>query len=79
MKPFHITRIHLNQGIFKITGEWLGIHDSSAISLQSLTLSKLEMMGSDGWLALDLSQEIVCKLMGEIKPQVLTHLLSQSK
>jgi len=65
MTRFTISRINTTQGIFQICGASLG---------EKIIINKLLMMGTDGWFALDLQQDIVKTLIAEITPALLKHL-----
>ncbi|MCJ8303745.1 hypothetical protein [Shewanella sp.] len=67
MTTFHISRIHTSRGIFRLSGHWA----------QTLEISAIEFMGTDGWVALNLSDENSRKLMANLEQEILTHLRSQ--
>ncbi|MGB2741954.1 MAG: hypothetical protein WBC60_15545 [Cognaticolwellia sp.] len=70
MNTFKINRIDTSLGIFRISGMW------SSESLADLItgLESIEMMGSDGWCLLDLSNDDVHHLIKTLAPSLLAHL-----
>ncbi len=67
MHSFTISRLHLLQGIFKISG---------AHSNATLQITSLHMMSSDGWVLLDLQNRDAQQLITTIQPALLQHLLN---
>ncbi|KZN45850.1 hypothetical protein [Pseudoalteromonas luteoviolacea] len=70
MKQFHITRLQTSIGTLRLTGE-LG----NPQLRDSINYHKVEMMGTDGWLELDLSSNSVKNALTQIQHMVLDHLL----
>ncbi|MCL1039388.1 hypothetical protein L2750_19890 [Shewanella submarina] len=75
MAAFEISRIHTHRGIFKISGEWQPQGTEGSPVLESV--GELEMMGTDGWLALKLEDDSVKALVTELTPVLLFHLSHQ--
>ncbi|KZN35214.1 hypothetical protein N480_19410 [Pseudoalteromonas luteoviolacea S2607] len=69
MKQFHITRLQTRIGTLRLTGA-LGCSPSVPIIYH-----KVEIMGTDGWLELDLSSNSVKHALTQIEHTVLEHLL----
>ncbi|RZQ53651.1 hypothetical protein C1E23_08380 [Pseudoalteromonas phenolica] len=65
-KTFEISRIHTPLGIFRVSGE---VSDQN-----TLAISQLEIMGTDGWLFLDIQSKRVANLIKQLKPHLLAHL-----
>ena len=65
---FIITRLHTGRGIFRAEGDW------NPSRQELVHLASLQMMGSDGWVALDLSDARVVALARELTPELLRHL-----
>ena len=65
-KTFEISRIHTPFGIFKVSGEVSGQND--------LAISQLEIMGTDGWLFLDIQSKKVDNLIKQLEPHLQAHL-----
>ena len=75
MAAFEISRIHTHRGIFKVCGEWRRQGSAGGPVLESV--SELEMMGTDGWVALRLEDDTVKALLDELTPVLLFHLSHQ--
>ncbi|WP_041419933.1 hypothetical protein [Shewanella violacea] len=67
MTAFHISRIHTSKGIFRLSG-----HEA-----QTLEISAIEFMGTDGWVALNLNDENSRQLIISLEQEFLIHLRSQ--
>lgn len=65
-KTFEIGRIHTPLGIFRVSGEVSDQND--------LAISQLEIMGTDGWLFLDIQSKKVTNLIKQLEPHLRTHL-----
>lgn len=65
-KTFEISRIHTPLGIFRVSGE--------ASDQNTLAISQLEIMGTDGWLFLDIQSAKVANLIKQLEPHLLAHL-----
>ena len=61
-----ISRIHTPLGIFRVSGE---VSDQN-----TMAISQLEIMGTDGWLFLDIQSAKVANLIKQLEPHLLTHL-----
>ena len=75
MAAFEISRIHTHRGIFKVSGKWQPQAATGSPVLESI--SQLEMMGTDGWVALRLEDDAVKVLLDELAPVLLFHLSNQ--
>ncbi|WP_157534163.1 hypothetical protein [Moritella sp. JT01] len=75
MNEFSISRINTDFGIFRISGLW------SKESLESLRIDihSIEVMGTDGWVLLNQSNEKVINLITDLMPTLKTHLLANSR
>ena len=67
MTAFTITRLHTDQGIFKASGQW----DNENKSVQ---VTELAMMGTDGWVNLNLEQPPVIDLVANLRDDFIQHL-----
>ncbi|WP_138632672.1 hypothetical protein [Pseudoalteromonas phenolica] len=65
-KTFEISRIHTPLGIFRVSG---GVSEQN-----DLTISQLKIMGTDGWLFLDIQSTKVTNLIKQLEPHLLAHL-----
>ncbi|TMO58004.1 hypothetical protein [Pseudoalteromonas phenolica] len=65
-QSFEISRIHTPLGIFRVSGD---VSDQN-----SLAISQLEIMGTDGWLFLDIQSKKVVNLSKQLEPHLLAHL-----
>ncbi|MAD90428.1 MAG: hypothetical protein CMK64_12045 [Pseudoalteromonas sp.] len=65
-QSFEISRIHTPLGIFRVSGEVSDRND--------LAISQLEIMGTDGWLFLDIQSKKVDNLIKQLEPHLLAHL-----
>ena len=68
MDTFTITRLHTERGIFRAKGRWRPAPQAL------LHLDSLAIMGSDGWVTLDLADARVDTLVTELTPALLRHL-----
>ncbi|PKF61246.1 hypothetical protein CW745_11480 [Psychromonas sp. psych-6C06] len=62
---FHISRLTTNQGTFQITGQNNRV---------SFNIKRLLMMGTDGWVELDLDKQKVQQLILLISENITNHL-----
>ncbi|GGI84212.1 hypothetical protein GCM10007978_22380 [Shewanella hanedai] len=69
---FIITRLNTTQGIIKATGEWAP--SSLTMTDNALLILTLDIMSTDGWVALDLTQSKTKVLLDELNDEVLLHL-----
>jgi hypothetical protein len=65
-KTFEISRIHTPLGIFRVSGD---VSDQKA-----LAISQLEIMGTDGWLFLDIQSAKIANLIKQLEPHLQAHL-----
>lgn len=65
-QSFEISRIHTPLGIFRVSGE---VSDQN-----TMAISQLEIMGTDGWLFLDIQSAKVANLIKQLEPHLLAHL-----
>ncbi|MCL1049723.1 hypothetical protein L2755_08830 [Shewanella abyssi] len=73
MEVFNISRITTAEGIFKISGE-ASISKPSTTDDQSISITALEIMSTDGWQALDVSADSVQALIVKLNSPILCHL-----
>jgi hypothetical protein len=71
VKPFSISRINTDKGIFRIAGMWC----AQSHRVDQLRVTSIEMMGSDGWVTLDQSHDDIIQLMADLHPAILLHLV----
>ena len=64
-QSFEISRIHTPLGIFRVSGE---VSDQN-----TMAISQLEIMGTDGWLFLDIQSAKVANLIKQLEPRLLAH------
>ena len=64
-QSFEISRIHTPLGIFRVSGE---VSDQN-----TMAISQLEIMGTDGWLFLDIQSAKVANLIKQLEPRELAH------
>ncbi len=69
-KNFTIPRLTTDRGTFRIAGSWCGAR-SAPVEVQ---VDSIEIMGTDGWVELDLKNENVIALIRELAPSVQDHL-----
>ncbi|WP_372870991.1 hypothetical protein [Shewanella sp.] len=67
-QPFHITRLHTQAGIFRLSGEM------NSIAPISIRYTVADFMSTDGWRALDLASDAAKTVLAQITPEVLCHL-----
>ncbi|WDD97048.1 hypothetical protein [Thalassomonas actiniarum] len=72
MLPFHISRIHTAQGIFRLSGYWQGQCRQQPVA--RLEVEAIEILGTDGWQALASACRKSDDLLGQLKPELLRHL-----
>lgn len=70
MRPFTISRLNSAQGIFKISGTF----EPSNFHKQSIKITSIEMMGTDGWILLNQKESPVIKLMNDLHSTMTHHL-----
>ncbi len=71
MKLFKVSRIHTDFGIFKVSGEW-SVKKTIA---ENIKIHSIEVMGTDGWVLLDLNNCRSAELISKLQPLLLSHLL----
>ncbi|WP_394392420.1 hypothetical protein [Shewanella woodyi] len=72
---FTITRLDTPLGIIKVEGEWSWSNTVSATQTDArLSISSLDIMGTDGWVALDLKLPNTCALIEKLNVQIVEHL-----
>ncbi|WP_298768824.1 hypothetical protein [uncultured Shewanella sp.] len=69
MPAFNITRIHTPKGIFKLTGKTVA--DTGSTKLQ---VDTLDILGTDGWITLDIYACHTQTLIHLIEDDCLQHL-----
>ena len=70
MKPFNISRINTDKGIFRISG----LYEPSNNFNEELVVNSIEVMGTDGWVMLNQSSSEVIQLINNLAPTLLNHL-----
>lgn len=70
---FQISRFNTEVGIFRLSGELEQIS-----STNKLNYKKVEFMGTDGWVELDLSSEHGQQICSRIETSVIEHLSENS-
>ncbi|WP_281557065.1 hypothetical protein [Thalassomonas sp. RHCl1] len=75
MGYFSISRIHTSLGIFRLTGHWR----CQSYAVEGIRVETLDILGTDGWLALALEKEAVKTLIGELTSELLAHLLEKEQ
>lgn len=69
MKEFSISRIHTPSGIFRLKGK---VEDMD--SQATLTFTHVDIMGTDGWVALDTRASHTLEIIEKIRQDVKAHL-----
>lgn len=67
--PFTITRIHTAHGIFRLSG-----HCAAAAKAEQLNIMELDFLGTDGWVAINLTTVAGLQIVSNITPEVVKHL-----
>lgn len=70
MLYFTISRIDTEWGIFRAAGAW---QQGNAVTAQ-IIIDAIDIMGTDGWIALNLSSESVMNLIADLTAPILAHL-----
>jgi len=65
-EKFSISRLHTSQGVFRLEGV--------LPSLGEVSITKIEILGTDGWLLLALSDSKVMSLCDNLHGEILLHL-----
>ncbi len=69
MASFNINRLDTCAGIVKLSGD---------LELTgNININQLSIMGTDGWLALDIDHQHSQNLIKQIRAQIITHLCSK--
>jgi hypothetical protein len=72
---FTITRLDTHLGIIRLSGEWSWNNTVSATQTDAtLSVSSLDIMGTDGWVALDIKLPNTCTLLEKLNDQIVEHL-----
>ncbi|WP_299004142.1 hypothetical protein [uncultured Shewanella sp.] len=69
MPAFNITRIHTPNGIFKLTGKT--VTDTGSTKLQ---IDTLDILGTDGWITLDIKARHTQRLIHLIEADCIEHI-----
>ncbi|MEZ8824056.1 hypothetical protein [Vibrio sp. 10N.261.55.A7] len=69
MREFSISRINTPLGIFRLKGK---IEDVA--SQATLTFTHVDIMGTDGWVALDTRASQTLEVIEKIRQDVINHL-----
>ena len=73
MTPFSISRLHTQQGIFRLTGHYCCDVPVNPESL-NIEVETIDLMGTDGWVSLDLSATMTQQLLQQLEPELVNHL-----
>ena len=65
MTPYRLERLETDQGTFKVVGEH---------TLTRATVSALELLSTDGWVAIDMAHPNVKPLVDALEADILTEL-----
>ncbi|WP_299495060.1 hypothetical protein [uncultured Shewanella sp.] len=78
MPRFNITRIHTPNGIFRLTGH---IVQSALPTSNSpaLHIKHLDILGTDGWIALNIATQQTQALIHLIEEECIQHIQSRQK
>lgn len=68
MPTFNITRLHTKQGIFRLKGTQ-GYNQP-----EKITIKEIEILGTDGWVILDLNNKKVLNLITSLHNEIIQHL-----
>ena len=68
MKRFDISRINTELGIYRFSGGWCD---------NKFEVDSIEVMGTDGWVSLDITNQKVIKIVKELEPVLLDHLVAK--
>lgn len=75
MREFTINRLHNDHGIFRISGHI----DTNFVDNDDLEITSLDIMGTDGWMALDVGHPNTQATIKKIAASVLVHLRNVSE
>ncbi|MCE2596464.1 hypothetical protein K6Y31_16835 [Motilimonas cestriensis] len=75
MAQFSISRLHTSQGIFRLTGDQ-GCNDPVNPESVRIEVETIDVMGTDGWVALDVKASKTQQLLLQIDPEIVSHLLT---
>ncbi|MFU2510099.1 hypothetical protein [Pseudoalteromonas sp. ASV78] len=67
---FHISRINTEYGTMRLTGNIF----NAKTDKETIELIQLDIMGTDGWVGLDINAETTIELVNKIMQQVQNHL-----
>jgi hypothetical protein len=68
MSSFNITRLHTEQGIFRLKGMQ---DDDQPLKI---TVLEIEMLGTDGWIMLDINNSKVLNFIDCLHDDIAQHL-----
>ena len=74
MQPFHISRINTEFGIYRVSGQW----HTNIPKVEEIHLKSIDVMGTDGWVSLNITCDRHSKLINNLLPLFLSHLLLKS-
>lgn len=69
MQAFNITRLNTAQGIVKMHGKQ--VRDDAGIRL---IIEQFSLMGTDGWVLMEINSVNTMQLLAQIELEVLAHL-----
>ncbi len=68
LDKFNITRIDTTMGVFRLSGLW------DSLKAEVFSVTSIEIMGTDGWVKLDKTNDTVIILVAELVPILQLHL-----
>lgn len=77
MQVFNISRLTTERGIFRIAGK-LTMNMPNSTVQPPIHITSLEIMGTDGWQALDIIADSLQPLLNELTSLVIEHLQIES-
>ncbi|MHA2936763.1 hypothetical protein ACXJY6_00550 [Vibrio sp. RC27] len=72
-QPFSVSRMNTDFGVFRISGSWC----SNTQNIDSIVMTSIEIMGTDGWVLLVTASEQNVQLIHRLQPLLLRHLQSK--
>lgn len=69
MQTFNITRLNTSHGIVKMHGKQV-LHETGT----RLMIEQFALMGTDGWVLMDINSANTMQLLAQIELEVLAHL-----
>ena len=69
---FSISRLNTSMGIIRAKGEWP--QNMLTMTSPELTIFTLDIMGTDGWVALDITLPDTLTVIDKLNSEILQHL-----